>query len=612
MSEQGLAARALAGARALVPSRRRAADADADRPARTVADLVRQREEAARLAAGDPATGGPDVAARPVADEAAAADAADGPATAEEPQALPADNAAPETVAVARPARLAFASNLVRRTAPRVLTERDGAVAPIRRVVDPDRPVQAQTATPVRTVPALAPRAIGFAPTADTGAGSDADTGPIPVTPAPDAAEPTADAGPDDEPGADEPAGDHEAAAPGAAVPDGGEPCAHADLAVAASPADAPDPALDIAPGDIAPGDIEPIDAAAAPAAEPAVERGTTPPAGLGPVAGEPGGFGLGARAEAPDARPTGAADTDPAPTRPSRAAVPALLSDAELMEAIGVDEEPAEPEPPVVVMSTSPQPPPGARVRTDALAPPWVRAALMGAEPRLSATPEQASATRALRRTFGVPQDPGPVALSGVEPPGAVAVLSRSAVRPVVAVPPSIVGAPVPIRYRVCRRDGSVVAGAEVTVVDCRGTTVGDSRVGLDGRGRFVAQQPGPYLLIGAAPGFQPGAMAVNAVGGTVDVDVLLVRSASVSGVVRLDGDPVPSAQLTLVQDGEVVDMVVADPTGRFRLTDLTGGEYALAVAAERCPPTVLVLTVPEEADLVYDVDLASPRPSP
>jgi len=140
----------------------------------------------------------------------------------------------------------------------------------------------------------------------------------------------------------------------------------------------------------------------------------------------------------------------------------------------------------------------------------------------------------------------------------------------------------------------------------------VGDSRVGLDGRGRFVAQQPGPYLLIGAAPGFQPGAMAVNAVGGTVDVDVLLVRSASVSGVVRLDGDPVPSAQLTLVQDGEVVDMVVADPTGRFRLTDLTGGEYALAVAAERCPPTVLVLTVPEEADLVYDVDLASPRPSP
>lgn len=567
MSEQGLAARALAGARALVPSRRRAADADADRPARTVADLVRQREEAARrAAAGDPASGGPDAAARPVADEPAAAD---GPVTAEEPQAPPADTAASETVAVARPARPAFASPVVRRTAPRVLTERDVAVAPIRRVVDPDRPVQAQTATPIRTVPALAPRAIGFAApadtdtgaVADTGAGIDADTGPIPVTPAPDAAGPTADAAPDDEPGADEPAGDHEAAAP---------------------------------------------------AAEPAVERGTTPPAGLGPVSGEPCGFGLGARAEVPDARPTDAADTDPAPARPSLAAVPALLSDAELMEAIGADEEPAEPEPPVVVMSTSPQPPPGARVRTDALAPPWVRAALMGAEPRLSATPEQACATRALRRTFGVPQDPGPVALSGVEPSGAVAVLPRGAVRPVVAVPPSIVGAPVPVRYRVCRRDGSVVAGAEVTVVDCKGTTVGDSRVGLDGRGRFVAQQPGPYLLIGAAPGFQPGAMAVNAVGGTVDVDVLLVRSASVSGAVRLDGDPVPSAQLTLVQDGEVVDMVVADPTGRFRLTDLTGGEYALAVAAERCPPTVLVLTVPEEADLVYDVDLASPRPSP
>jgi hypothetical protein len=94
------------------------------------------------------------------------------------------------------------------------------------------------------------------------------------------------------------------------------------------------------------------------------------------------------------------------------------LLSDAELREALGEDPdtEDAEPEPSVVAMTTaSTRPAPTPPVRAGALAPPWVRAALMGAEPRSSATPEQAAATRALRRTFGVPQDPGPVTLAGV-----------------------------------------------------------------------------------------------------------------------------------------------------------------------------------------------------
>ena len=66
-------------------------------------------------------------------------------------------------------------------------------------------------------------------------------------------------------------------------------------------------------------------------------------------------------------------------------------------------------------------------------------------------------------------------------------------------------------------------------------------------------------------------------------------------------------AAQLTLVQDGEVVDMLATDASGRYRLDDLADGEYALAVAAHGCAPAVLVLTVPEGGDLSYDVELVA-----
>ncbi|MGQ0574900.1 MAG: MSCRAMM family protein [Pseudonocardia sp.] len=492
MSEQGLAARALAGARSLVGSRRAVTEVDGpgqgpERPLRTVADLVRHRAE--RAAATPP---------EPVA--------ATVPAAAPLPVARP-------TLAVP-----------VRRTA---------APPPPPADLDPDPAIPADPGLAADAATAEA-TAAGIA--ADAATAAEADTGPIPVTLAP---------------------------ATGTATP--------------AGPSGAgPEPAVALAPAAPAP---------AAPAPAPAAPASTAP------------------------------ATAEPEPARP--AAVPTLLSDAELMAALGEEDEPAEPEPPVVVMTTSrpaspmsPNAPGGIAVRTDALAPPWVRAALMGAEPRSSATPERAAASRALRRTFGVPQDPGPVALRGVGADGGVAVLSRA--RPVATAPVRIVGAPVPVRFRVVRRDATVVAGAEVALVDRAGVTVADAVADRDGRGRFVVQQPGPYMLVGAAPGYQPGAVTVAAVAGRVDVDVLLVRSASVSGAVRLDGEVVAGAQLTLVQDGEVVDMVAADGSGRFRLTELTGGEYALAVAAQACPPAVLVLVVPEEADLAYDVDLASPRPAP
>lgn len=601
MSEQGLAARAL---RSLVPSRRRA-DATSRRPARTVADLVREREEAARTAARDGdgrspvAAGdqGPDAREPSGVRDASVGDtpnrATDGSPTESRPEVSPAVADRP----VVRPV---FGYVPVLRRVPR-----DGSAGQGRHAADPE-----STPTAVVT-PAVAPAAPAVAPVPAAEGGPATDQGSdVPSTVAPLApAAPTpaavdaegpadADLDPDPDPDADDLADADADTGPIPVITTEGRVDGTADAPVAALPAaDEPTAALPAAPPATAlPADVDTLAATALPAG------GDT----HGDTTGDTGGD---ADTRTVPVRPVTLPALLPAPG-PRASAVPALLSDAELAADLGADEdEPDEPEPRVVAMTTatSVSRPPGGGPRGDALAPPWVRAALMGAEPRASATPEQAAATRALRRTFGVPQDPGPVALSGVEPSAGVAVLDRPA-RPL-PLPGSIVGAPVPIRYRVVRRDGSTVGGAEVTFVDRTGATVGDTHAGPDGRGRFVVQQPGPYMVVAAAPWHQPGASAVHAVAGTVDVDVPVVRSASVSGTVRLDGDAVASAQLTLVQDGEVVEMVVTDPIGRFRITDLTGGEYALAVAADGCPPSVMVVAVREEVDVTYDVDLASPR---
>lgn len=276
-------------------------------------------------------------------------------------------------------------------------------------------------------------------------------------------------------------------------------------------------------------------------------------------------------------------------------------------------DPTPQEPDPAAELVG---RPEPGRRTRVAdaALAPPWVRAVLMGAElPDLAPTAEQSAAGLALRRTFGVPGDPGPVILAGVDAQERLVGLPASR-RPSVAVrgygaadPRSCSDAPVDVWFRIVRRDCSAVAGAQVTLLDGRGATVAGGVADPEGRGVLAAPHAGAYMLVASVSGDQPGAMAVTVGSAPVEVDVLVARSASVSGTVRIDGRPAPAAQITLVRDGEVVDMVVTEACGDYRLAELTGGEYALAIAADGCAPAVRVVTVPEEGDLVHDVDLAA-----
>jgi hypothetical protein len=212
----------------------------------------------------------------------------------------------------------------------------------------------------------------------------------------------------------------------------------------------------------------------------------------------------------------------------------------------------------------------------------------------------EQEAADLALLRTFGF-ADPG---------------LRRDSA-PVVAMaapeeepPPVATGDAQPVRYRVVRRDGAIVGGATVTLLDDRGGDVAAGTADAEGRGEVLAPAPGTYVLVSTAPGYQPGAVAITVDGMPTDADVLLARSASVSGTVHGEDGPIAGARVTLVQDGEAVDAVDTDADGAYRIGDIGAGEYGLSVAAAGCEPVASVLEVAEEAEVHHDVELAPATP--
>jgi hypothetical protein len=212
----------------------------------------------------------------------------------------------------------------------------------------------------------------------------------------------------------------------------------------------------------------------------------------------------------------------------------------------------------------------------------------------------EQAAADLALLRTFGF-ADPG------LRPDSAPVVAME---RPAEQEPAATTGEAQPVRYRVVRRDGSVVGGATVTLLDDRGGDVAAGAADAEGRGELVAPSPGGYVLVSTAPGHQPGAVAITVSAAMPETDVLIARSASVSGSVQGEDGPIVGARVTLVQDGEAVDAVDTGTDGTYRIGDIGAGEYGLSVAAAGCEPVATLLEVADEADVRHDVELKPASP--
>ena len=209
----------------------------------------------------------------------------------------------------------------------------------------------------------------------------------------------------------------------------------------------------------------------------------------------------------------------------------------------------------------------------------------------------EQAAADLALLRTFGC-ADP---ADSNDEP----STVSLEGACCAAAAPEAVPGAAQAVAFHVVGRDGAGVPSAGVTLLDDRGGEAARAVADATGRGTVLAPHPGSYVLVSASNAHQPGAVAITVAGEPVSADLLLARSASLSGTVHGEDGPVAGARLTLVQDGEIVDSAESGPGGDYLIADLAAGEYGLSVTAAECEPVAVLVTVPDETELRHDVEL-------
>jgi EmrB/QacA subfamily drug resistance transporter len=166
------------------------------------------------------------------------------------------------------------------------------------------------------------------------------------------------------------------------------------------------------------------------------------------------------------------------------------------------------------------------------------------------------------------------------------------------------------PISGHIRRQDGSSVLGAALTLIDQRGRQVSRATGGGDGGYTIHAPGAGTYVLIVSASGHQPQASSVVVGQGPARVDLTLVGSGELSGVVRLAGagTPIAGATVTLTDSrGEVTGASITTADGSYSFSGVGAGNYTLVASAERMRPIATMLTVPDSGVLRHDVELTS-----
>ncbi|WP_053730130.1 MFS transporter [Streptomyces sp. WM6378] len=165
-----------------------------------------------------------------------------------------------------------------------------------------------------------------------------------------------------------------------------------------------------------------------------------------------------------------------------------------------------------------------------------------------------------------------------------------------------------VPVTGTVQHHDGSTVPRAALTLVDVRGQQVGRGASGADGRYALSVPGAGSYVLIAAAGGHQPQAVAVTVGERPVDLDVVLGGAGRLAGtVVTADGSPVRDAAVTLTDvRGEVVAATRSGREGGYVITELVAGEYTLAASAPAFRPAALPVSVQASRETRQDIELA------
>ncbi|MEV5832598.1 carboxypeptidase-like regulatory domain-containing protein, partial [Nocardia sp. NPDC052112] len=161
----------------------------------------------------------------------------------------------------------------------------------------------------------------------------------------------------------------------------------------------------------------------------------------------------------------------------------------------------------------------------------------------------------------------------------------------------------------RVHREDGHAVPAAVLTLIDQVGRQVARASSDSDGGYAITAPETGNYVLIVSAMGHQPTAVNVSVGHQPQRLDLTLVGSGELSGVVRTAGHgaPLPGATVTLTDlRGEVVGAAVTGGDGTYVCHGVVSGVYTLVAVAEHMRPTATTLTVPDSGVLRHDIELS------
>ncbi|MGW0883929.1 MFS transporter [Streptomyces sp. NPDC002671] len=165
-----------------------------------------------------------------------------------------------------------------------------------------------------------------------------------------------------------------------------------------------------------------------------------------------------------------------------------------------------------------------------------------------------------------------------------------------------------IPVCGTVQHPDGTVVPRAALTLIDVAGQQIGRGASGDDGRYALATPGSGSYVLIAAAGGHQPQAVAVTVGERPVELDVVLGGAGRLAGtVLTADGTPVRDATVTLTNvHGEVVAATRSGREGGYVISELVAGEYTLAASAPAFRPAALPVSVQASRETRQDVELA------
>ena len=165
-------------------------------------------------------------------------------------------------------------------------------------------------------------------------------------------------------------------------------------------------------------------------------------------------------------------------------------------------------------------------------------------------------------------------------------------------------------VNGRVRREDGRPLPGAVLTLIDQSGRQVARASSATDGGYAISAPTAGGYVLIVSAMGHQPTAVTVSVGERPQRLDLSLVGSGELSGVVRTadNGSAVPGATITVTDlRGEVIGAAVTGGDGAYTCHGVVAGVYTLVAAAEHMRPSAITLTVPADGALRHDIELSA-----